>query len=133
MLNKKSNIGAVFTLYQKIYSMKITFLALTMILITSCGTQKEVVKSGDGAANVEQIANDGMIVGIVRMNAKGCPLYLDANENGEAITMYPVNLDEKYKKDGIRLKFTYTPSRAMQPEECNVNKVVALDSVIQLR
>jgi hypothetical protein len=113
--------------------MKIVFLALTLILVASCGTQKEAVQSNENSSNVEQTANDGMIVGIVRMNPKGCPLYLDANENGEEITMYPVNLDEKFKKDGIRIKFTYTPSRAMQPEECNVNKVVALDSVIQLR
>ena len=113
--------------------MKILFLALTAVLIASCGTQKEVVVSNDNGANVEQVTKEGMLVGIVRMNPKGCPLYLDVNENGEAITMYPVNLDEKYKKDGIRLEFTYTPSRAMQPENCNVTKVVALDNVTQLR
>lgn len=113
--------------------MKILFLALTLVLVTSCGTQKEVVQSNDGNANVEQITNDGMIVGIVRVNPRGCPLYIDATENGEALTMYPVNLDEKYKKDGIRIQFSYTPSRAMQPEDCNVTKVVALDNVTQLR
>jgi hypothetical protein len=113
--------------------MKIILLAITSILIASCGTQKAAVQSNDEGSNSEQVANDGMVVGIVRINPKGCPLYLDANENGEAITMYPVNLDEKYKKDGIRIKFTYTPSRAMQPENCDVTKVVALDSVIQLR
>ncbi|MFN5147856.1 MAG: hypothetical protein ACK5EK_02515 [Flavobacteriia bacterium] len=113
--------------------MKIFIMAFTAILFTSCGIQKEVSGSNSSATDAEQSTDDTMIVGIVRMNPKGCPLYLDANENGEAITMYPVNLDDKFKKDGIRLKFSYTPSRAMQPEDCNVTKVVALENVTQLR
>ena len=44
-------------------------------------------------------------------------------------TLYPINLDQKFKKDGMYLQFNYTPSRAMSPEGCATDAVVSLENV----
>jgi hypothetical protein len=44
--------------------------------------------------------------------------------------MYPVNLDESYKSDGLKIRFTYIPSRAMQPDACTFQlKVISIENV----
>lgn len=95
----------------------------------SCATESEMVQSADPV-----VVEDTRLVGKVRMGQKEeCPYFLETYENGKSITMYPVNLDDTYKIEGVKIKFDYTPSRAMQPENCSVDKVVSLNNVTQLR
>lgn len=95
----------------------------------SCGTGNEMAKNSDPVA-----MEDTRLVGKVRIGERdGCPFYLETYEDGRSLTMYPVNLDDKFKIEGVKIKFDYTPSRAMQPENCSVDKVVSLNNVTPLR
>jgi hypothetical protein len=64
-----------------------------------------------------------------------CPIYITVegvfskSNLVEFHTMYPINLDHKFKKDGVYLQFNYTLSRAMSPEGCAVDAVVSLENV----
>jgi hypothetical protein len=117
----------------KIKIMRSLFFLTAIIILTACANQKEIVNSENHGDQVVENVEDGFTVGMVRITDKGCFCYLEVNENGALLKMYPVNLDEKYKKEGIRLKFTYNVSRAMQPENCFVDKVVALENVVELK
>jgi hypothetical protein len=44
-------------------------------------------------------------------------------------TLYPINLDRVFQKDGMYIQFNYTPSRAMSPEGCATDAVVSLENV----
>ena len=73
--------------------------------------------------------------GTVHLNNNGCPYYIEINKclvsNLEYLgkTIYPIQLDDKFKKDGLKLKFNFTTSRAMSPTDCLVDYVVSLENV----
>jgi hypothetical protein len=72
------------------------------------------------------------LTGKVMLNEK-CPFFIETFENGQMVRMYPVNLADEFKKHGSKIRFTYIPSRAMQPNECMVEKVVVVDNVELLK
>lgn len=112
--------------------MKILLFLISTLVVMSCCTSKEATLN---TANnpVDEVVQDNRIVGKVRINDTACLVYIEAFEDGKMVNMYPVNLEEKLKIDGIKIKFEYVPSRAMQPENCVVDKVVALNNVTELR
>lgn len=71
------------------------------------------------------------LTGKVLLNEK-CPFFIETFENGQMVRMYPVNLADEFKKQGCKIRFTYLPSRAMQPSECQVDKVVVVENVERL-
>lgn len=117
--------------YQIKVIMKSVLFIAYLVISTACASQKEITAPVDNVS-IENSEQDKMLTGTVRVSDRGCPLFLEVYENGKLITMYPVNLDEKLKIDGTRIKFSYIPSRAMQPEKCLVDKVVSLVEVIEL-
>ncbi len=44
-------------------------------------------------------------------------------------TIYPINLESKFKKEGCYIRFNYSVSRAMSPEGCSTDAVVSLEQV----
>lgn len=111
--------------------MKFQVIFSGLILLAACTTPKEVVVEEQKEVVVEQVS-EVELVGKVR-TSDTCPLYLETYEDGKLVTMYPVNLEENLKNNGVKISFTYTLSRAKQPENCRVDKVVALDNVKQMR
>lgn len=108
--------------------MKVIFLFTFLLIAASCGTQKETVENLEKEPVVEVVDNS-MLIGKVRISEEGCPLYVETYEEGKMVTMYPVNLEESLKVNGTKIKFTYNYSRGVQPENCNVDKVVSLENV----
>jgi hypothetical protein len=119
----------------KLEIMKTLFLLSGFFLFFACGTQKELASNTteDAVEVVEEIKEENMrIVGTVHAG-KGCAFYIDAKTDEGSVKMYPVNLDEIYKKEGMFIRFTYAPSRAMQPKDCACDKVVSVSDVTPLR
>lgn len=103
-------------------------LALILFLIFSCGNGKQLKSKTNKETTIYK--------GIVHLNKNGCPFYIEINQClvsnlsyylGKII--YPIQLDEKFKKDGLNLKFNFTVSRAMSPTDCKVDYVVSLENV----
>lgn len=136
--------------------MKLFIATLTALSLASCGSQKAVtgskeveksvevvetaaediqenVEEMDTTASQTRIGDNYRIVGVIHVNDDPCGAYIEAQEKDGMVKMYPVNLEDKYKKDGLRVKFDYTLSRAMQPAGCSVDKVIAVRDFTVLR
>ncbi len=106
---------------------KTIILAMLIALSAACGAKKQSV---DSAAVVEQQeANAGFSTGTVStaMVGDGCPLVvtLDGVNN---VFLIPIGLDERYKKNGLKLRFKYRPSRA-SIGECRKGQAAILEEI----
>jgi hypothetical protein len=110
--------------------MKLQLIFSCLVIATACSTSKEVVVEEKKEVIVEQ-AEVTDLVGKVRTSEE-CELYLETYEGGKLVTMYPVNLDDNLKQNGVKISFTYILSKAKQPENCRVDKVVVLENVKQM-
>jgi len=74
-------------------------------------------------------------VGIIHVNEGGCPWYiaipgtLNPGIKLDFSSVYPINLKDGMKKKGLKVKFSYTLSRAMNPSGCTADAVVQLDTI----
>jgi len=66
--------------------------------------------------------------GTIHLTDGGCGIYIDAKVNGTGVRLYPIDLDERFKKEGIKIEFSHALSRAPQPEGCLVDHVVTITS-----
>jgi hypothetical protein len=111
--------------------MNYTYIFLILFGLFACGASNEVIQVEGGAESIE---SDGKISGTVHVSLKGCPILIETIIGGETLRLYPVNLDDAFKTDGIRIYFHYTTSRAMQPVGCAlIDRVVAVENVEQIR
>lgn len=118
--------------------MKYFLYAIVFFGLISCGTKKnqttETAESIPPPPQTEEITNNYRIVGTVHVPEEGCPFYIDAQmKDKKIVKMYPVNLDERFRKEGMRLKFDFKRSRAPQPEGCDAEMTVSVVDVTPLR
>lgn len=101
---------------------------LILLLICSCGSAKN--------QKTDQSKETTIYTGTVHLNKNGCPFYIEINQClvsnlsyylGK--TIYPIQLDDNFKKEGLKLKFNLTVSRAISPSDCQVDYVVSLENV----
>lgn len=114
------------------------FASFTFVLL-ACGNQKERSRSetNETVHEIEEVvmekSENYRIIGTVVMNEGNCPIYIQATDENKVIRMYPMNLEAKYKVDGMKLKFAYERSRGAQPEECNIDMVISMHDVTLMR
>lgn len=107
--------------------MKTTALLLMIMLGLSCKSHRNVKKTTQ--------TTDGSLVGIIHVNENHCPLFITLDtESNPGISLpfkkvFPVNLKDGMKKKGLKVAFTYTFSKAMQPEGCDVEAVIQLENI----
>ena len=103
-------------------------LILFLLLICSCRSAKN--------QNSDQGNETTIYKGTVHLNNNGCPHYIEISNCfvsnlsyyiGKKV--YPITLDEKFKKEGLSLNFNLTVSKAMSPTDCQVDYAVSLDNV----
>ena len=111
--------------------MKLLVLTLVFISLFSCKTTKEVVKT-EVLPMLEESAST-ITLGTVRLQSQGCDVVIEVEENGIKKTFFPFGIEEKFKVEGLRLKFVYTLSRAPQPKDCKCDHVVVLNDVSAVR
>ena len=104
--------------------MKTLILFSVLICSISCSSQKEIVENGTKKSETVQI-----VKGTVHLSGEGCPFYITAKVDGQLMKLYPFNLEDSFKIDGLKIKFSYNLSRAMQPENCQVDKVISVENV----
>lgn len=106
--------------------MKYFLISIVCFGMIACKTSKEV----DNYEQIEQTASDGKVTGTIKVSNSGCSPIIEVQEAGDIVKMYPVNLDESLRINGVKIKFNYLPSRAQQPESCTFElKVVSIENV----
>ena len=131
---------------RQLFAISFTFLML------ACGNQKAAVNesaTSTGTTHTEEITQEenentvqetstmdnrdvNRVVGIVHVSDE-CPLWIEEVGSGNEFNFYPVNLDEMYQKEGMRIRFSYAQSKAPSPANCKINMVVSVDNVTRLR
>jgi len=98
--------------------MKTIIPLLLFASVVSCRTAKNAPVSDDPSIQ------KGMVY-----ISKECGVIITITENDQELKLYPVNLEDQFKKDGLLITFNSYPSRAMQPAGCIVDRVVSVDKV----
>lgn len=109
--------------------MKALTLFILLFLTFACSMHNHHQQDNVMDDDLSIAQDDTFIMGTVRVGQKECLLYIETKENDQLVRWYPINLDESFQIDGIQIKFNYHPSKARQPENCIVDKVVAVDNV----
>lgn len=111
------------------------FLAMTLaVFLMSCKSTKEVTDNGNPPIEEtpkEQV--DPRVVGYVKLQNQGCDVLLEVDLKGEKTLMYPVNLEDKFKKEGLKLMFQYLPSKKAIPLDCKANICIVMSDVSAYR
>ncbi len=105
-------------------------------MLISCGNSKKMVTDVKKVDEKIENSNNARITGTVHVSDSDCMLFIDAQmskEGSNTIKMYPVNLADKFKVEGMYIKFSYASSRAKQPDGCGDVKVVSVSDVTPLR
>lgn len=108
-----------------------SFIAI-LLFLCACSMHKHHTQDNIVMDDQTSAQEDTFILGTVRVGQKDCQLYIETKENDELVKWYPVNLDESFQIEGMQIKFIYHPSRAKQPENCAVDKVIAVENVSQV-
>ena len=108
-------------------STAIAAFTLVSVLAGSCGSKKVAV-----AQPPAEVSTDVIIIhsGTIMLGAaaEGCPLLLRLDPEKEGEWLLPIALDEQYLKEGLRLKFSYRPSRASSGS-CTKGTPVILENI----
>jgi hypothetical protein len=107
--------------------MKLLFQLSFALFIFSCKTQ-----SNSAAGDDSQSESSPKYTGIVHVKKDNCPNYVEITSGPDiSVTkkVYALNLAKKYLKEGKKLRFDFTYSKAMNPEGCNVEAVVVLTNI----
>ena len=102
-------------------------IAVSLLFISvSCGSSNnaEVTPLTKEEVNESQNVQTGVV-----QYREGCEWVIEVVENQEKLVFYPVNLPSEYQKKGIRLSFIFQPSRAPQPANCVVDRVVSVEQI----
>ena len=111
---------------------RIGILAVVMMftMASSCKENKKEKENGKGKVSTETPA-DEFYTGIVTKDhaADGCDYLIKmTNKNANMEYILPIGLDVKYKKQGLKLKFTYRLSRASSGT-CTVGSPAILENI----
>ncbi|MFM7661708.1 MAG: hypothetical protein ACKO6A_03510 [Bacteroidota bacterium] len=98
-------------------------LFILLLFVGSCCSQKELSNK-----------KNSMCEGIVYLSQNGCPYFIEITESSIAgidvgNKIYPVQLNEKFKQNGLKIIFDALISRAPSPSDCMVNNVVVLSDI----
>ncbi|MFM7388226.1 MAG: hypothetical protein ACKO5L_08715 [Bacteroidota bacterium] len=105
----------------------IPFLWLSLLLF-NCKTSKTQMQENE-------VSTSENFVGIVHVAEGGCPFYIEISETlnpGKTLDfgkVYPLNLKDGMKKKGLKVSFSYSVSKAMNPEGCTADAVVVLEQI----
>lgn len=110
-------------LNRKLYILMMLLAAV--IFETACSQLKDSTTNASDAHSVQINSNYHGGTVTTRYASEGCNYLIHiAVKRGtklkEPILINPVNLPDKYKKEGAEITFTYTPSKAPQTEHCRM-------------
>jgi hypothetical protein len=129
--------GTINALNLKIELMKLLILPIAAcFFMLSCANSKEIETEvvETSAETMTDAVEKIRIVGHVRLTDAGCKIYIDALDNdGVKFKIYPENLDERFHKEGMYLKFYYDKTDTAVPADCDADMCASLSEVTPLR
>lgn len=72
-------------------------------------------------------------IGYVVLNESNCGAELKIETEGQTLLLFPENLEEHFKRDGVRLRFSYHSSSEKVKHNCSNAEVIKLVEVTPIR
>ena len=103
---------------------RVNGLLAAIVVLVGCAGGKSTPSGGPGGPP------PGHTLGTVTLAhaAEGCAVLIALEPPGELGHLMPVGLDERFRKEGLKLSFTYTLSR-IHSGGCNKGTPAVLDSI----
>lgn len=101
---------------------------LLAISLQACKPVEEAVVVDHGSAP----STSERLIGTVR-NDSGCGYVIDVTQGDVMKSYYPVNLEDKYKKEGMRLKFAWSKSLNEMTGDCSYLIPIEISDVTPMR
>jgi hypothetical protein len=100
------------------------FSLVFVALIGSCGNKKS-----------STVEHGLMAEGTVKVSAQSgeCQLWIMSTHTSATTGFYPVNLDDQFKKNNLKIAFNFNDSRAPLPENCTSLKAIVISEVKVLK
>lgn len=112
-------------------------LILGLIALMACSNSKETLSENEETdqttKEVESAIENYRVIGIVHVSETDCPLLIETRLKDETVLFYPLNLDEKFRREGMRIKFAYEASKGALPENCTQAIAVSLSDITLMR
>lgn len=94
---------------------KISMVSIFAFLLSSCGNSKST-----------NDAHGLMAEGVVKVSDKTgeCALVIESKKAESNAGFYPVNLDDQFRQNNLKIAFNFNLSRAPLPQNCEDRKSV---------
>jgi hypothetical protein len=102
----------------------ILLLLTTYLVINGCGNNKS-----------NGMKHNFMAEGTVKVSTKTgeCQLWIMSSHTSAGVGFYPVNLDEQFRKNNLKIAFNFNDSRAHLSEHCEKLKAIVISEVKVLK
>ncbi|MFT7614664.1 MAG: hypothetical protein ACI9J3_003647 [Parvicellaceae bacterium] len=106
-----------------------TVILVMAVSSISCVTKKDTPEKEDIFEVVPMMNSTNYITGTVtdEYAKDGCKFLIKVMGKGAEQLINPVNLPDKYKKDGMKISFMWTASKAPQLDNCKMGIWAHLD------
>lgn len=104
------------------------FICAILLAMSSCKTTKS--NSTHEAVTFEKQLR---VVGTVVLGNDPCPILIRAYHSGTEFMIVPLNLEEKFRVDGMKLRFDFIEAENPKTNKCSKGKTVTLEEVTRLR
>ena len=127
---------------------RIAIILIAVGFIAACGNSKDSAttaansnsnstENSNSNSNSNENANDSnngenLVLGFVRTSDEGCPLYIEVRDR-DGLKVYPTNLEDKFKVDGLLLRFSFGRATSPAPETCEGVSAVSVANVAAMR
>lgn len=99
--------------------MKFTLIVIAFVTLVSCSSTKttteNVVQKETAAMDTQKMIENGYIKGTIVASSEenDCPFVIEVSGRQDNYYLDPINLDETFKKDGVKVWFTYNGLKMM--------------------
>jgi hypothetical protein len=105
-------------------NLAVALIGCVVLMSASCKRAPEA--TSESVTVSEPGTTDGVMS--LSHSDEGCALLISVMEDGEEVFYIPVELDEKFKTEGMKINFTYHDSR-MNQGSCTLGHPIVIDAI----
>jgi len=103
--------------------------ALLVFALSACAETKPIPDNNDDVAlqaDMMPVQNTGTVT--MAFKEEGCAVLIKITSKSDFEYLIPIELDIKYRKEGLNLRFNFVPSRAPQGD-CTMGQMAVLEDI----
>ncbi|MFK7786379.1 MAG: hypothetical protein AB8B56_14765 [Crocinitomicaceae bacterium] len=103
------------------------FILLITLAVLSSSSCEDTMQTNTSKEETQEASGTPAIV-TTKFADEGCAVLLEMEEEGQKVLLMPIELEEKFKKDGLKVSIEFTFSRIMQ-SECQKGRPIVIQSI----